>query len=119
MWSPLTRSTAFILRNRREEAWVVKKVCVLQFISVCSIASPALFTQPFYLLHNELREGVFRTFGIRPPNFIFLRSKLITKKQTHSASGYCWGPTLSKVLIKLLLRREQMCFRYTDNGGRS
>jgi hypothetical protein len=92
-----------------------KKFARIAYI-VYPTTSLALFTELFYLLHNELWEGVFRTFITRPPNFVFLRSRLATKKRTHSARRYYWGPTLSKVHIILLLRHEQMCFRYIAKG---
>jgi hypothetical protein len=44
-----------------------------------------VFIESIYLLHNGIQEGVFRTFGTKPPNFIFYdlsslrRNKLIPR----------------------------------------
>jgi hypothetical protein len=70
------------------------------------------------ILHNELQEGVFWTFGIRPPSLQFLRSKLVMKKRTHPVRGWCWGPILPKVLITLVLH-NQMCSMCIMKAGRS
>ncbi len=39
---------------------------------------------------NELREGVFRTFGFPKPKRLFSRIKLVTKNDLASRRGYCW-----------------------------
>jgi hypothetical protein len=50
-------------------------------------------------LGNELREGVFRTFGFSKPKRFFSRIKLVTKNDLAPRRGYCWGHASSlKVL---------------------
>jgi hypothetical protein len=52
-------------------------------------------------LDNELREGVFRTFGFLKPKRLFSRIKLVTKNDLAPRRGYCWGHASSpKVLQK-------------------
>jgi hypothetical protein len=52
-------------------------------------------------LDNELREGVFRTFGFLKPKRLFSRIKLITKSDLAPRRGYCWDHASSpKVLQK-------------------
>jgi hypothetical protein len=41
-------------------------------------------------LDNELREGVFRTFGFLKPKRLFSRIKLVTKNDLAPRRGYCW-----------------------------
>jgi hypothetical protein len=41
-------------------------------------------------LDNELREGVFRTFGFPKPKILFSRIKLVTKNDLAPRRGYCW-----------------------------
>jgi hypothetical protein len=43
-------------------------------------------------LDNELREGVFRTFGFLKPKRLFSRIKLVTKKRSSIAKGLLLGP---------------------------
>jgi hypothetical protein len=50
-------------------------------------------------LGNELREGVFRTFGFLKPKRLFSRIKLVTKNDLAPLRGYCWDyASSSKVL---------------------
>jgi hypothetical protein len=50
-------------------------------------------------LDNELREGVFRTFGFPKPKILFSRIKLVTKNDLAQRRGYCWDyASLPKVL---------------------
>jgi hypothetical protein len=52
-------------------------------------------------LGNELREGVFRTFGFLKPKRLFSRIKLVTKNDLAPRRGYCWDHASSpKVLQK-------------------
>jgi hypothetical protein len=52
-------------------------------------------------LGNELREGVFRTFGFPKPKVFFSRIKLITKNDLAPRRGYYWDHASSpKVLQK-------------------
>jgi hypothetical protein len=52
-------------------------------------------------LDNELREGVFRTFGFLKPKRLFSRIKLVTKNDLVPRRGYCWDHASSpKVLQK-------------------
>jgi hypothetical protein len=52
-------------------------------------------------LDNELREGVFRTFGFLKPKRLFSRIKLVMKNDLAPRRGYCWGHASSpKVLQK-------------------
>jgi hypothetical protein len=52
-------------------------------------------------LDNELRQGVFRTFGFLKPKRLFSRIKLVTKKRSSTAKGYCWDhASAPKVLQK-------------------
>jgi hypothetical protein len=52
-------------------------------------------------LDNELREGVFRTFGFLKPRRLFSRIKLVTKNDLAPRRGYCWDhASSSKVLQK-------------------
>jgi hypothetical protein len=52
-------------------------------------------------LDNELREGVFRTFGFPKPKRLFSRIKLVTKNDLAPRRGYCWDHASSpKVLQK-------------------
>jgi hypothetical protein len=52
-------------------------------------------------LDNELREGVFRTFGFLKPKRHFSRIKLVTKNDLAPRRGYCWDHASSlKVLQK-------------------
>jgi hypothetical protein len=41
-------------------------------------------------LDNELREGVFWTFGFLKPKRLFSRIKLVTKNDLAPRRGYCW-----------------------------
>ena len=41
-------------------------------------------------LDNELREGIFRTFGFPKPKILFSRIKLVTKNDLAPRRGYCW-----------------------------
>jgi hypothetical protein len=50
-------------------------------------------------LDNELREGVFRTFGFLKPKRLFSRIKLVTKNDLVPRRGYYWDRASSlKVL---------------------
>jgi hypothetical protein len=52
-------------------------------------------------LDNELREGVFRTFGFLEPKRLFSQIKLVTKNDLAPRRGYCWDHASSpKVLQK-------------------
>jgi hypothetical protein len=52
-------------------------------------------------LDNELREGVFRTFGFLKPKRLFSRIKLVTKNDLAPRRGYYWDHASSpKVLQK-------------------
>jgi hypothetical protein len=52
-------------------------------------------------LDNELREGVYRTFGFLKPKRLFSRIKLVTKNDLAPQRGYCWDHASSpKVLQK-------------------
>ena len=61
-------------------------------------------------LDNELREGVFRTFGFLKPKRLFSRIKLITKNDLAPRRGYCWDHASSpKVLQKETSSAEAVC----------
>jgi hypothetical protein len=50
-------------------------------------------------LGNELKEGVFRTFGFPKPKRLFSRIKLVTINDLAPRRGYCWDHASSlKVL---------------------
>jgi hypothetical protein len=52
-------------------------------------------------LDNELREGVFRTFGFLKPKRLFSWIKLVMKNDLAPRRGYCWDHASSpKVLQK-------------------
>jgi hypothetical protein len=52
-------------------------------------------------LDNELREGVFWTFGFLKPKRLFSQIKLVTKNDLAPRRGYCWDHASSpKVLQK-------------------
>jgi hypothetical protein len=51
-------------------------------------------------LGNELREGVFRTFGFPKPKRLFSRIKLVTKNDLAPRRGYCWGHASSPKVLQ-------------------
>jgi hypothetical protein len=52
-------------------------------------------------LNNDLKEGVFRTFGFLKPKKLFSRIKLVMKNDLAPRRGYCWDHASSpKVLRK-------------------
>jgi hypothetical protein len=51
-------------------------------------------------LDNELREGVFRTFGFLKPERLFSRIKLVTKNDLAPRRGYCWDHASSPKVLK-------------------
>ena len=64
-------------------------------------------------LDNELREGVFRTFGFLKPKRLFSRIKLVTKNDLAPRRGYCWDHALSlKVMQEEAASAEAVCTRY-------
>jgi hypothetical protein len=61
-------------------------------------------------LDNELREGVFRTFGFLKPERLFSRIKLVTKNDLAPRRGYCWDHASSpKVLKEETVSVEAVC----------
>jgi hypothetical protein len=61
----------------------------------------ALRSETVLFLDNELREGVFWTFGFLKPKRLFSRIKLVTKNDLAPRRGYCWDhASLPKVLRK-------------------
>jgi hypothetical protein len=50
-------------------------------------------------LDNELREGVFRTFGFLKPKRLFSRIKLVTKNDLAPRRGYCWDHASSPKVL--------------------
>jgi hypothetical protein len=61
-------------------------------------------------LDNELREGVFWTFGFPKPKILFSRIKLVTKNDLAPRRGYCWDHASSpKVLQKETVSAEAVC----------
>jgi hypothetical protein len=61
-------------------------------------------------LDNELREGVFRTFGFLKPKILFSRIKLVTKNDLAPRRGYCWDHASSpKVLQEETASAEADC----------
>jgi hypothetical protein len=61
----------------------------------------ALRSETVSFLDNELREGVFWTFGFLKPKRLFSRIKLVTKNDLAPRRGYCWDHASSpKVLQK-------------------
>jgi hypothetical protein len=61
-------------------------------------------------LNNELREGVFRTFGFLKPRRLFSRIKLVTKNDLAPRRGYCWDRASSpKVLQEEIVSVEVDC----------
>jgi hypothetical protein len=125
MCPALTLSIAFILRNGREEVWVAKKVCArkqyrLHLLPIWWTASLTLF---YWIFCFAFSITSFKKVFFGPPAqgiiIMFLWSKLVMKKWTHSTRGYCWGPTLPKVLKKPLHWYKKMCFRYIVKDRRS
>jgi hypothetical protein len=51
-------------------------------------------------LGNELREGVFRTFGFLKPKRLFSRIKLVTKNDLTPRRGYCWDHASSPKVLQ-------------------
>jgi hypothetical protein len=51
-------------------------------------------------LGNELREGVFRTFGFPKPKRLFSRIKLVTKNNLAPRRGYCWDHASSPKVLQ-------------------
>ena len=51
-------------------------------------------------LDNELREGVFRTFGFPKPKRLFSRIKLVTKNDLAPRRGYCWDHASSPKVLQ-------------------
>jgi hypothetical protein len=61
----------------------------------------ALRSETISFLDNELREGVFRTFGFLKPKRLFSQIKLVTKNDLTPRRGCCWDHASSpKVLRK-------------------
>jgi hypothetical protein len=61
-------------------------------------------------LDNELREGVFWTFGFLKPERLFSRIKLVTKNDLAPRRGYCWDHASSpKVLQEETVSVEVVC----------
>ena len=61
-------------------------------------------------LDNELREGVFRTFGFLKPKRLFSRIKLVTKNDLAPRRGYYWDHASSpKVLQEETASAEAVC----------
>jgi hypothetical protein len=61
-------------------------------------------------LDNELREGVFRTFGFLKPKRLFSRIKLVTKNDLAPRRGYYWDHASSpKVLQEETASAEVVC----------
>jgi hypothetical protein len=61
-------------------------------------------------LDNELREGVFRTFGFLNPKRLFSRVKLVTKNDLAPRRGYYWDHASSpKVLQEETASAEAVC----------
>jgi hypothetical protein len=50
-------------------------------------------------LDNELREGVFWTFGFPKPKILFSRIKLVTKNDLAPRRGYCWDHASSPKVL--------------------
>jgi hypothetical protein len=53
----------------------------------------------YSFLGNELREGVFRTFGISKPS-CFSRIELVTKNDLAPRRGYYWGSSFPLKVLK-------------------
>jgi hypothetical protein len=51
-------------------------------------------------LDNELREGVFWTFGFPKPKKLFSRIKLVTKNDLAPRRGYCWDYASSPKVLQ-------------------
>jgi hypothetical protein len=51
-------------------------------------------------LGNELREGVFWTFGFLKPKRLFSRIKLIIKNDLTPRMGYCWDHASSPKVLQ-------------------
>jgi hypothetical protein len=51
-------------------------------------------------LDNELKEGVFRTFGFLKPKRLFSRIKLITKNDLAPRRGYYWDHASSPKVLQ-------------------
>jgi hypothetical protein len=51
-------------------------------------------------LDNELREGVFRTFGFLKPKRLFSRIKLVMKNDLAPRRGYCWDHASSPKVLQ-------------------
>jgi hypothetical protein len=51
-------------------------------------------------LDNELREGVFRTFGFPKPKRLFSWIKLVTKNDLAPRRGYCWDYASSPKVLQ-------------------
>jgi hypothetical protein len=51
-------------------------------------------------LDNELREGVFRTFGFLKPKRLFSRIKLVTKNDLAPRRGYYWDHASSPKFLQ-------------------
>jgi hypothetical protein len=49
---------------------------------------------------NELREGVFRTFGFPKPKRLFSWIKLVTKNDLAPRRGYCWDHASSPKVLQ-------------------
>jgi hypothetical protein len=61
-------------------------------------------------LDNELREGVFRTFGFLKPKRLFSWIKLVTKNDLAPRRGYYWDHASSpKVLQEETASAEAVC----------
>ena len=61
-------------------------------------------------LDNELREGVFRTFGLLKPKRLFSWIKLVTKNDLAPRRRYCWDhASSSKVLQEETASAEAVC----------
>jgi hypothetical protein len=60
----------------------------------------ALRSETVSFLGNELREGVFRTFGFPKPKRLFSRIKLVTKNDLAPRRGYCWHHASSPKVLQ-------------------
>jgi hypothetical protein len=69
-----------------------------QIVTLQGGTATRLETESF--LDNELREGVFRTFGFLKPKRLFSRIKLVTKNDLASRRGYCWDHASSPKVLQ-------------------
>jgi hypothetical protein len=79
-----------------------------QIVTLQGGTATRLETESF--LDNELREGVFQTFGFLKPKRLFSRIKLVTKNDLAPRRGYCWDhASSSKVLQEEIASDEAVC----------